>query len=370
MDLQAKLDKLRQLKDKQYSIKSDLNKYKSSSSAHFINSSNYKNTVYTHMNLNKSTTLAEQFIQDNKDVYEDLINEQNRQQYINNILNTINNNKNKSNIIDDINNTNDKSNLIKIFNSLQENNSNDIEYINDVDDNESLTDIDTNSNIDSSIIDELSDISDLDSSDLSDSDEEEYSNEKESNAFINTKKIIVSGNYVNGKNKESKMTKTEAKKNEEMKRKLMNIDILKQCSQKVKDKCEKYLDDSVNKILKILKIYIVMAKNNFITVPNNILEQAFYGYKHISYDECKNLNKGDIIKVLFTYDGNIYQKDFIVNKWNYKTRKLECYYCNIEYYSNNEKIIKKSRKKINILSKWIIISKIEPYELINKFINN
>ena len=386
MDFKAKIQRLKQLREKQSIINSRINENNTKSNIIYDNKVNNYKKYNTSIQDNDFTSfpnksLKEQFIKDNKEKYLYLNEEARRQQYIEDLLKNINKNSKHTELLnnidnlDNLDNLNNNESIIQMIKTMKYNKNSDysINYTNNDNDTDTDTDtdidIDTDTDIDTDIdtLSELSDISyitDLSEEDnlyLSDSSVYSSISNNNSNNNSNIKKIVVQNSLIN-----KRKTKEEINNEQLTKQSILeDIEFLKTASPHVKAKCEEYLNNSLNKINKILKIYIVRSRNNFFNISNEIFKSVFHGYKHIPYYKSHlHLNKGDIVKIIFLYDGEVHIKDFIINKWNKKNLQLECNFCNITY-TNFEQIIKQSRTKIIIKPNWIIITKITPQELIN-----
>jgi len=376
MDIQTKINRLKQLKQRQAIINNKISENNKKNTSICTSKTPLLSKHDTHIpllpeNKNKPRsrkTISEQFIESNKETYDTLIEEAKKQSYIKTILNTINvnNTSHTNNVIDNID-LNNKEALINLFKTIKNNTHN---THNTPTTTEDINDISRLSSV--SALSDMSDVSDV--SDLSDSSDDEYTdyNTKPSTTRTprtprttspnnvhntdDTKRVIIS-NTVN-----SKVPNTDDLLNK--KKMLDDIEFLRSASSEVKAMCDNYLQNELNKITKIIKVYIIKSRNNFINISTTLLDYVFYGYKHIPYYDTNKLITGDLVKIIFTYDGYVYIKDFTIYKWNTKKHKLQCRYCTITY-TDNDKIIKTSKTKIQIQPSWIIITKINPQELIN-----
>jgi hypothetical protein len=146
------------------------------------------------------------------------------------------------------------------------------------------------------------------------------------------------------------------------------IDFLRTAPEPVKNLCFDYLKTSYSKLLKIIKIYLVMCRNDFIHVSNDITDTQLFGYKFVNYDCKKCLIKGTLLKIMFVFNGKVELKDFVVHKYNKQSRRLEAYYCNItEDEYTGEILINKAKKLTKIHPNWITFTRVKPAELIQMF---
>jgi len=386
MDITEKIRRLKELKEKQKllnqkiiktSIQQKQNKNVIDkdylSRLHSENISINKDTQTHKITNGLNTFFKEQY----QELYKELENEENRQEFIKNIL---------SNIIyteyEDLNNLTDISDF-KNYTEKLLNNNNNINSTLDIDNNlyynseNNLTDMLDDEN-------NLTDISDDDELFLSDS--ESSSSDIDSNNNNNIKNIKSSYNINEIENndndenmntnkliklkKPTKDNKLEKSKNEYEEYKnniLKDIEFLKLLPEYKKELCFNYLKEEYNKLTKIIKVFCVKSRNDFINISPDVLSIDLFGYKYINYDERKNIKKNTLLKVIFIYNGIVEIKDFISYKYNLKEKILETKCCLLNNYNTDITNINISKKITKIYNTWIVLSKINTDELINNF---
>lgn len=338
------------------------------------------------LNSNKiPKSLQDYFKEQNENLYIELEQEVKRKEYIENILKLSNCSSNSYDTINDnIDNMNNISEIKRFANSLLEKKQN---ITNSITDNNIY-----NNSYNRSDISDVSNISSSSSSNLTSeieellSDEELYltdSETEEDNTIFESSQTTTNQTTTNQTitnqiktintnaliTKVNKLNKEQIKHNEQLQSKQLqdNINFLKNAPEHIKSRCFEYLKEYHSKLMKIIKVYLVRSRNNFMCVSDDVININLFGYKHINYITKIYLPKGTLIKMIFIYDGIVEIKDFVIKGYNKKNRKFEVYYCNIiEDKSNNQIIINKSKTKINVNPQWITFSRVNPEELIQK----
>jgi hypothetical protein len=400
MDLQQKIKRLKELKQRN----AELNDKIKSKEQNYVKGKKAtvdekyiaklrRNTIKNEINKTKGPSLRDYFKSQNSELYEELENEKQRKEYINSVLSMAHRNTNNIESLENsseqnLDDINDISKLRTFANSLLETKTKRNTEVRNCD--MSLTD-DTTSEISSltssALTSEFEDLTSDDELYLTDSDMD-YESEIEqayktindtdtrtetikahvlmSNKQIDTKSINDTKSIIINPTREYSNNKRQALKNK--KRMQKEIEILRNATETVKDLCFNYLKSLYDKLMKIIKIYMVMCRNDFIYVSNEIMDTELFGYKYVNQESKKGLTKGTLLKIIFVYNGKVEMKDFVVHRYNNKSRRLEAYYCNItDDEDTGEVLINKSTKITKIHPQWITFTRIKPSELIKKF---
>jgi hypothetical protein len=398
MDLQEKIKKLKELRQRNNDLASKLKKNEGKVKQ--------KNTIIQPINettsrenindLHKLTKLKSKskkrllksfFKEQNSELYTELDQDAKRKEYIQNIL-SINQRHNlhttPNQTEQDIDNINTISNIKKFADMLLEKrNTRNNELEDNIDTSSNYTSVSSMTNTESNLTSDYEDLTDddlyLSDSSMDNESELDYIYRNISSNENTTRKSSATRNF-NATTNSNAITKTininpnhkiSTYQQQDMDNRIRmqeDIEFLKNASEPVKDMCFEYINEAYNKLLKIIKIYLVISKNDFISVSNELSDIDLFGYKYVNYDCKKCITKGTILKIIFVYNGSVELKEFIVHKYNSKTRALEAYYCNItEDEYSGEIIINKAKKITKINPRWIVFTKIEPKELISKF---
>lgn len=392
MDLQQKIRRLKELKQRNAELNNKIKlqeqnyiKGKKATVDEKYISKLRRNNIKNETHKTNGLSLRDYFKSQNSDLYEELENEKQRKEYINSVLSMTQRNNNIESLQNsskqNLDNINDISKLRTFANSLLETkkqcNTNKEDY------NMSLKN-DTSSEISSLTSLLTSDFEDLTSDDelyLTDSDidyeseiEQAYKTINDTDTHTETikAKALMSNEQNNTKSITIKPTReySRNKKQDLKNKKRMHkeIEILKNATESVKNLCFDYLKSSYDKLMKIIKIYMVICRNDFIYVSNEIINTELFGYKYVNQESKKMLKNGTLLKIIFVYNGKVEMKDFVVRKYDNKSRRLEAYYCNItEDEQTNEVLINKATKITKIHPHWITFTRINPSELITKF---
>ena len=412
MDLQQKIKRLKELKQRNAELNDKIKlqeqnyvKGKKATVDEKYISKLRRNTIKSGIHKTKAPSLRDYFKSQNSELYEELENEKQRKEYINSVLSMAHRNTNNieslqnssEQNLDDIN---DISKLRTFANSLLETKKQRNTAVKNSD--MSITDDSTSeisSLTSSALTSEFEDLTTDDELYLTDSDMEYESEIEQTYKTINDTdahteymkaRALMSNNQNNTKtinntktgndNNSNYDTKSiiikptsEYSKNRKQdlknkKRMHKEIEILRNTTETIKNLCFNYLKSSYDKLMKIIKIYMVICRNDFIYVSNEIMDAELFGYKYVNQEYKKVLTKGTLIKIIFVYNGNVEMKDFVVHKYNNKSRRLEAYYCNItDDEDNGEVLINKAKKLTQIHPNWITFTRIKPSELIEKF---
>jgi hypothetical protein len=403
MDLKEKIRRLKELKQRNKELNTKINHQ----TANYIKGKkatvddNYikklsSRTINSKTDKTKGISLRDYFKEQNTELYEEIENEKQRKEYIESILSMSHNNSiqntNNTNLQQalEVDNLKDISGLREFTNTLLESRTrthNTPELYNNmsiVSSDESTSEI---SSLTSSVLSsEFEDLTTddelyLTDSDMGDDSEIEQVYETISTTDANTEAIksrsrsnslSISANNNTTKSIKIDHTKKISRQHEDdlenRERMQQEIDFLRTASESVKNSCFDYLKTSYSKLLKIIKIYLVMCRNDFIQVSNEITNEHLFGYKFVNYDCKKCLIKGTLLKIMFVFNGKVELKDFVVHKYNKQSRRLEAYYCNItEDEYTGEILINKAKKITKIHPNWITFTRVKPSELIEMF---